>query len=140
MDFSQVLFVSEDIQCLSSKIRHHHKTGSPRDKPIQRVSSSRPRPPQNEICVYARVRCTDQNRHRSMLQRAYHDQHLGVSDGGGGSFWFSSGPSLTSHAMARPQLKCTSKWQCMIQTPACRHEELDRLLSRCIGPKFNARK
>jgi hypothetical protein len=52
-------------------------------------------------------------------------EQLGRSDGGGGSFWFGRGPSLTSHAMDRPQLKCTSKWQCMIHTPTP-HTEVNR--------------
>ena len=47
-----------------------------------------------------------------------HAQHFGRSDGGGGNFWLGSGPSKTIHAILRPQLVWTSKWQCINQTPA----------------------
>lgn len=46
------------------------------------------------------------------------DQQAGRSDGGGGSFWLGSLPSKTTQAIFNPQLKCTSKWQCMNHTPA----------------------
>lgn len=113
-------------QC-SNKIRHHHKMGSSTGQSIESVH----RPPQNEICTYVRVHCTvktsaDQCRSRSV------SQHLGISDGGGGSFWFGSGPSLTSHAIARPQLRCTSKWQCMIHTPASPPAELQIRMQHSI--------
>lgn len=48
-------------------------------------------------------------------------QHLGRSDGGGGNFWFGRLPSWTIHAILNPQLKCTSKWQCINQTPIHHH-------------------
>ena len=45
------------------------------------------------------------------------NQHFGRSDGGGGSFWLGSFPSWTTHAILKPQLRWTSKWQCINQTP-----------------------
>ena len=42
---------------------------------------------------------------------------MGRSFGGGGSV--EKGPFSTSKAMPKPNDKCTSRWQCTIQTPAC---------------------
>ena len=45
------------------------------------------------------------------------NQHLGRSAGGGGNFWLGSFPSSTIQAILSPQLRWTSKWQCISQTP-----------------------
>ena len=57
-------------------------------------------------------------KHSQIFAPCRSDQHFGRSDGGGNIFWLGSGPSSTIHAMERPQLKCTSKWQCISHTPA----------------------
>lgn len=44
-------------------------------------------------------------------------QQIGRSCGGGGNLVDSVGPFSTWKAVANPHGKCTSKWQCIIQTP-----------------------
>jgi len=61
---------------------------------------------------------TPKNRQRkSKTIRCLSSQHLGRSEGGGGNFWLRRFPSWTIHAIFKPQLVCTSRWQCMNQTP-----------------------
>ena len=68
-------------------------------------------------CVYAN-HTKETNHNLGQCQRVIDLQHFGRSDGGGISFCSGNGPSLTTHAIFNPQVVCTSRWQCMNQTPA----------------------
>ena len=59
---------------------------------------------------------------------------MAKSGGGGGRVDDGSGPFSTAKAMAKPKLRWTSRWQCMIHTPVpiTREREGAKMLARAL--------